>query len=424
MARQAGLTRRHALLGGGTALLAAAGLPLMPGPSAQAVVHNATGGSHVGLGADRERLPPRSAPALGPVPRRATQPGLPAALHPPSPRGRPAGLERRVRHPFRAEAVRLGLNTLKLSYFGHRGETDQWAPAWLFSQQRWPGDGEGTYTEAEQVARGWQLFHAAGQMNLLVAPMLEVSPAFRFWQEFPDNLDGLVERAAWLLHNFGNAPNYLRVYDRDGQPRHVVWLIESIHVGPVDPREFAAGFDRAARLLQERLGHRVGWIIDPTPLPAYGSHDGPDPAELRKASSILGISPFNITSQGPGAPKDQSEITEEERLTYARDVMTTWSRSGLPFIGPVLPGYDAHIVFPGSGNYGFSPGWRLRQQQLAVEFATAGLAVDTWNGFTEGYAIPPTEEDGDAHIRWVRSTVAALRRRWDPSPVGAGTRGR
>jgi hypothetical protein len=306
-----------------------------------------------------------------------------------------------------------GLNTVKLSYFGHEGETDQWAPAWLFSRQRWPGDGTGTYTEAEQIARGWQLFEAAGQLNLLVAPMLEVSPAFQFWAEFPASLDGLLARADWLLRNFGNAPNYLRVYDRNGEPRHVVWLIESIHVGPIDPREFAAGFDRAAQLLQQRLGRRVGFVVDPTPLPPYGSHDGPDPAVLRKASSVLAVNPFNITSQGPGAPKDQSELTEEERLAYARGILSTWSASGIPLIAPIIPGYDAHIVFPGSGVYGFNPRWRLRQQQLAVEFATAGLAVDTWNGWTEAYAIPPSQEDGDVHFEWVRSTVAALRRRWE-----------
>ncbi len=307
-----------------------------------------------------------------------------------------------------------GLNTLKLSYWGHEGETDQWSPAWMFSRQRWPGDGDGTYTEEEQVARGRQLFQAAHKQDLLVAPMLEVSPAFKFWEEFPANLDGLVERASWLLENFGDAPNYLRVHDREGRRRHVVWLIESIHVGPVDPQEFAAAFDRAAALVRERTGHWVGFIIDPTPLPPYGTHDGPDPAALRTTTSILGINPFNITSQGPGAPKPPDEITEGERLAYARDIMTAWSTSGMPFIAPAIPGYDAHIVFPGSGIYGFNPSWRQRQTELAVEFATAGLSIDTWNGWTEGYAIPPSRQDGDVHLKWVRATVKALRRKWSP----------
>jgi hypothetical protein len=306
-----------------------------------------------------------------------------------------------------------GLNTLKLSYFGHQGETDAFAPAWLFSQRRWPGDGDGIYTEAEQVTRGLQLFHAAAELDLLVAPMLEVGPSFfPFFAQFPDDLDELVDRAAWLLGNFGRAHNYLRLYDRTGEPRHVVWLIESIHLGDVDPREFAAGFDRAAERLHDQLGYRVGFVIDPTPLPAYGSHVGPDPVALQTTSSLLAINPFNITSQGPGAPKPQDQITEDERLAYARSILTTWSGSGIPLIAPVIPGYDAHIVFPGTGVYGFNPDWRLRQQQLALEFATDGLAVDTWNGWTEGYAIPPSEEDGDVHLDWLRGTVADLSRHW------------
>ena len=308
-----------------------------------------------------------------------------------------------------------GLNTIKLSYFGHDGETDQWSPSWLFSRQRWSGDGTGFYTEAEQVVRGRELFRIAAERNLLVAPMLEVSPAFRFWAEFPTNLKGLVGRAAWLLRNFGDAPNYLRIFDKDGRPRHVVWLIESIHVGPVDPIEFAAGFDRAADLLYDELGYRVGLVVDPSPLPAYGTHAGPEPAALREAASILAVNPFNITSQGPGEPKPQDQITEAERLAYARSIMARWAGSGIPFIAPVIPGYDAHVVFPGSGVYGFNPAWRRAQRELALEFGSGGLSVDTWNGFTEGYAIPPTEEDGDVHLTWIRSTVAALRRRWATS---------
>jgi hypothetical protein len=301
------------------------------------------------------------------------------------------------------------LNTVKLSYFGHEGETDQWAPAWLFSRQRWPGDGSGTYTEAEQVARGRDVFRIAERLDLLVAPLVEVSPAFPFWADFPANLDGLVARAGWLLRHFGEAPNFLRLYDRDGRPRHALFLIETIHVGPVDPLDFAAGFDRAAARLADELGHRVGWVLDPTPLPAYGSHDGPDPAALRTAASVLAVNPFNVTSQGPGAPKPQDQISEEERLAYARGIMSTWSASGLPFMATVTPGYDAHIVFPDSGVYGFNPRWRREQRRLALEFARDGLSVDTFNAYTEGSVIPPTVEDGDVHRQWLRDIVAAVR---------------
>lgn len=311
------------------------------------------------------------------------------------------------------QLVDVGLNTLKLSYFGHEGDSDAFAPTWLFSQRRWPHEGRpGTYTEAEQIARARQLFDVALEMGLLVAPMIEVTPNNRFFEYFPGNLDELLERATWLLKNFGDAPNYLRVFDRNGKARHVLWQIEAIHLGPVDPQEFAAGFDEAARLLHERTGHLVGWCLDTTPLPPYGSHDGPEPAALRNTSSVLTINPFNITSQGPGSPEPEDQIIEDERLAYARVITEKWVNSGIPYIAPLLPGYDAHIVFPHLGIYGFNADWLRQQQQLAVDNGNAGVSFDTANGFTEGYNIYPTEEDGDALTVWARETVAAHRENW------------
>ena len=59
--------------------------------------------------------------------------------------------------------------------------------------------------------------------------------------------------------------------------------------------------------------------------------------------------------------------------------------------------------------YGLTPEWRQRQQDLAVEFATAGLSFDTYNGFTEGQSILPTVEDGDEVTRWGCETVRLVR---------------
>ncbi|MFC5107310.1 hypothetical protein [Kibdelosporangium philippinense] len=48
------------------------------------------------------------------------------------------------------QLVKAGLNTVKLSYFGHTAESDLYAPTWLFSKKIWPHEGRlGTYTEAE-----------------------------------------------------------------------------------------------------------------------------------------------------------------------------------------------------------------------------------------------------------------------------------
>jgi hypothetical protein len=314
------------------------------------------------------------------------------------------------------QVVKAGLNTVKLSYWGHEGrpgETDDSATALLFSRNRWPGEpGPPTYTEAEQVAKAWQLFHAAERRGLLVTPMLEVSASNQFWAYFPNDLDELVRRAAWLLRNFGSSPSFLRMYDQHGRSRHVISLLETIHVGPVDPAAFAAGFDRAASILEDQLGYPVGWTADPTPLPAYGSHGGPDPTAMRQASSMLAINPFNITSQGPFAEDPRRAVTEAERLQYARNILTTWVASGIPLVAATIAGYDASKVFPANGVYGFNDKWRRRELELALEFGNAGLSVDYWNGYSEGSAIPPTIEDGDVHVRWLREVIAAHRGRW------------
>jgi hypothetical protein len=307
-----------------------------------------------------------------------------------------------------------GVNTVKLSYFGRDGETEEFAPALMFSRRRWPGDGDGNYTDAEQVAQARRLFRVAARRGLLVAPLIEVSLRFRFWEDFPARLEPLVERVCWLVGNLGDEPNFLEVYDSLGRPRVAVWLIETIHGGPIDPVVFAAGFDRAAELVRQRTGHRIGFFIDPTPLPGYGSHAGPDPVALRGVESLLGINPYNITSQGPGPGKPQHEITDAERTAYATDIMTRWAGSGLPCIAPVLHGYDARFVFPPPRTmpYGFHDLWMEHQLRLAERFAVDGLSVDPWNGWTEGCAIPPSEQDGNRYTDWWRRVVTHVRRGW------------
>ncbi|GIJ56009.1 hypothetical protein [Virgisporangium aurantiacum] len=319
-----------------------------------------------------------------------------------------------------AQVTKPGLNVIKLSYWGHEGgpqETDESAPALLFSKNRWPGEaGPPTYTEAEQIAKARQLFQAAEKANLLVTPMIEVSVLSNpFFAYFPDDLTQLVKRAGWLLRNFGDSPAFLRMFDRTGRPRRVISLIETIHGSPIDPVRFAAGFDRASDLLQAELGYPVGFTIDPSPNPPYGVHHGPEPAAIRQTRSVVAVNPFNITSQGPFDTEPERPETDKERLRYARNILTKWVSSGVPLIANMIPGYDAHIVFrdvPHLEIYGYSPEWLAAQRDLAVEFGTGGVSVDYWNGYSEGSAIPPTEEDGDRHLRWLAETVKLHRARW------------
>jgi hypothetical protein len=306
--------------------------------------------------------------------------------------------------------VDCGLNTIKLSYWGHDGETDSSSPAWLFSQHRWTDDtSPGNYSESEQIAKGRHFFERADLQGLLVAPMLEVSPKFPFYAEFPDNVSNLVARATWLLKNFGDEANYLQIYDINGVPRRVIWLIETIHGGSIDPDKFSDGFGAAAIAVKQATGYDVGFIIDPTPLPPYGSDLGPDPAALIDHASILAINPFNITSQGTEYTTDLKSITDDERQNYAESVLARWQASGIPLIAPIMPGYDAHIVFSQLPVYGFTDTWRTSQKQLAVKYETDGISIDIWNGWTEGYAIPPSKEDGTADFDWARDVVQTVK---------------
>jgi hypothetical protein len=309
-----------------------------------------------------------------------------------------------------------GLNVLTFSYWGHENrQTDTSGTHWMFSNARWPGDPPegGEYTEAEQIAKAREMFEVAADTDLLLTPLIEVHVVhFPFFAQFPRFLDELVKRSVWLVRNFGDEPNFLKLYNKDGEKRLALTLIETITIFEMDPNEFAAGFDEAARLVEEQTGRKVGYCIDPTPLPKDGPHLGPDPAALRQRSSVLAVKPFNLTSQGP-VPKGEFELTEEDRLGYCRDQMAKWSASGLPFIAPVNTGYDASKVFNDRAVYGLTAEWRQRQQDLAVEFTTAGLSFDTYNGFTEGQSILPTVEDGDAVTTWACDTARRVRRRLD-----------
>jgi hypothetical protein len=305
----------------------------------------------------------------------------------------------------------VGLNTIKLSYWGYQGETDRWAPSWLFSRTRWPGEsGEGPYSPAEQVAKARHFFEKAAAHGLLIAPMIEVSPAFPLDERFSEMIDPLLSRCSWLIEKLGDEPNWLQVYDPNGEPRRVIWLIESVQRNASDPVGYSQAFTTVAEQLKTRFGFPVGFILDPISFYPYAKFGGPEPSVLIRNPAILAINPYNATVQGTKPYANLKEIPDEERQAYAESVFRRWSASGIPFIAPIMPGYDAHKVFPTAPVYGFTASWRERQAALAVEYATGGLSMDTWNGWTEGYAIPPSVEEGDVNFQWASEVVSRLNR--------------
>ncbi len=257
----------------------------------------------------------------------------------------------------------VGANVIKLSWWGTGTEYQQYAPTF------------------NSIAVNNQVFTKAKTRNIMVAPLIEVSTSFKFYEDFPTNTSILENDIKHLLSQYGQNSNWLQLYDKNGQGRKVIWLIETIHLGAVDKSLFASAFDTVANKIETDTGQKIGFIIDPTPLPPNGSYEGPDPILLSSTRSLLAINPFNITSDGN---------TEAERLLKAEDILKKWNMSGIPLIAPVLPGYDDHIVRPPGQVYGDNTSWRDAVESLAKKYQTAGISLDVWNGFTEGYAFAPT----------------------------------
>jgi len=300
----------------------------------------------------------------------------------------------------------IGINTVKVSYWGHDGETDRWATTLLFANKDWRNRAT-VLSESEIVSQATHFFQLVDENQLMFSPLIEVSPANPFYEQFPGNTGNMVDRIVWLVNNFGDQPGWLKVYDKNGVPRLAVWLIDTVHSSPINPNSFATGLDIISTKVEQATGKKVGLIIDPTPLPPYGSVFGPDPTAISKTQSVLAVNPFNITSQGAFGQAER-RISEDDRLAYAESVVKKWSTSPIPFITTLLPGYDAHIVFPSFGIYGFTDVWLNKQQDLLLKYSNKGISFDVWNGYTEGYEIVPTVEEGDRIYQWAKGVIGLI----------------
>ncbi|RLF39187.1 MAG: hypothetical protein DRN21_03950, partial [Thermoplasmata archaeon] len=86
----------------------------------------------------------------------------------------------------------------------------------------------------------------------------------------------------------------------------------------------------------------------------------------------------------------------------------------------ISPGYDAHLVFPGSVTYGYTQAWLGALENMVEDFGGNGVVYNSWNGFTEGMAAVPlrNEEGGARYFRWLRSLVTRPFRRGDANADG------
>ncbi len=273
-----------------------------------------------------------------------------------------------------------------------------------------------------QTAPGAQdeLYAAAMGRHLVIVPFIESRADWAMRDEFPTASDGRVApgtvgQVVNLIDRYLRNPahpewaqEWAQVYDRSLRPRYAVALIHasSNRLGPRDDQAFADGFDAVADAVLAQTGVEVGFFIDPLPpnSNAPGTfRPGPEstgPA-LARTESILGIQSFIPEIWVSGSP------TEAQLIDWKRDYSRRWSATGIPFLMDVSPGYDAHVVFPGSRLYGFSPTWQDALTSMVADFGRDGLVFNSWNGYTEGMVAVPTIEHGDQYLRWLEVLTKA-----------------
>jgi len=254
-----------------------------------------------------------------------------------------------------------------------------------------------------------ELFAAVKSKHILVIPFIESRADWSFKDEFPTWGDqvapGTVSQIVNLINRYikqhRGQNNWAHVYNRNGEPKYAITIIHasSNQLGSYDHSAFARGFDSIAEEVLRQTGIEVGFFIDALPpgtyapgkfRPSYGS----TAYYLKQQDSILGIMCF-IPEVWVGSSNDQHLIDWKRRFSQG------WADTGIPFLMDVSPGYDAHIVFPDSVQYGLNTTWMQALTEMVQDFGQDGLMYNSWNGYTEGMAAVVLQEYGDAFFKWL-----------------------
>ena len=92
--------------------------------------------------------------------------------------------------------------------------------------------------------------------------------------------------------------------------------------------------------------------------------------------------------------------TNRARFMKKYDYIFRWWLAGVPVLMDINPGYDAHVVFPGSAHYGYTSEWRGWFVSMWSP-AFSGVVYNCWNGYTEGYAGMRQQISGDRDFAWL-----------------------
>jgi len=282
----------------------------------------------------------------------------------------------------------LGLNTIKVSY---------WNPQGIYSPMK------------SDLKAIHDTFEIAEKFDLLVVPFVEDNyhPSdYMFWTHFPQDTSKFEEKLVFLLNEFGKHENWLKMYNKDGEEKIVFWLIDSVASRPVNEKEFAETFDKVAQRVKEKTGEEIGFVIDFTATGPYAAEHGINTDYLEQQESILAFNPFNPFNEGKGKKFGETP-TERQRVDLVIEKYSKVIDSKIPIIYSVIAGFDDTKlnwrVY--REEYGYYEGWLSCQEELAARFGEGGLSFDCWNGYTEGFVIVPTKEDGTKIFEWAKELI-------------------
>lgn len=300
------------------------------------------------------------------------------------------------------QMVSAGINTVNMS---------SWGESFLPCTTAWAA-----YAPMQTApAAHDELFTAAGSKSLVIVPFIESRADWAFRDEFPTWTDGrvapgTVSQIVELINRYLKNPSHpewanrwAKVYDRTGQPRYAVAIIQasSNRLSSSGHSAYAAGFDALAQAVMDATGVKVGFLVDALPAGTYAPGTfRPTPEAtgpyLAARDSVLGIQCF-IPEVWVGSSNDSTLIA------WKRNFSSRWAQAGIPFLMDVCPGYDAHIVFPGSVQYGLTSSWRTALSSMVTDYGADGMTYNAWNGYTEALVAVPSSEYGDACLNWLTS---------------------
>lgn len=302
--------------------------------------------------------------------------------------------------------VAAHVNTLVMSYWSNM---PQWSPMQL----------DGTSLAG--------VLDASQNRPLVIMPAIEGGfdsshpeiPHWQFSADFPHPAGssaiapGLVDRIGLLVSLFqGRMKLWAQIYDRNGDARYAVNILHVCSDQRTSDTEFAAAFDLAAAQVLAKYHVLIGFTLDTIGgNQAYVASPGKAGPVLASKASVLAIMGFESeVFSGKIQPGDNNKSNLPGLADWKGAALRDWLATGVPVIFDVSNGFDGRFVWksaqnPNPGFWGDNLNysddrWRNWMSELKSP-GIKGIVMDTWNGYTEGYAAVPSREHASIVYNWL-----------------------